>query len=170
MLGPLDPATSAVPVDQLTALTSVVSASGQTVSLRAATSGDVVGLQLGASFPGYDQAVEGGPHELEQWWMVSNIDNQHLVWGLAPAAITGVDVYLDGGGVVSGPTFPIASDPASVAFLVVLPELAQIEGLAGVAGEEVRLAGAEVATSLERISEPSPHLLEWTAFVPMVQH
>ena len=171
MLPPLDPATSRVPLDGLSDVVTDQAVNGP-VTLQAATDGRLVAMQLSAPWlAGFGPGIEGTPRELETYWMVSTVDNQHVVWGIAPAEVDRVDVYLTDGDVVSADTVDAPAGAATRMFTAVLPELAEIENLAGVRADgSVLLAGSRVQESLAQITHPGPHLREWTAFVPMVMH
>jgi hypothetical protein len=142
------------------------------VTLQAATDGQAVGMQLSAPWlTGFGPGIEGTPRELQRYWMVSTVDNQHVVWGIASNEVRQADVYLTDGQVVSTDTVAFPAGTGTSVFAVVLPQLAEIEGLAGVRADgSVFLAGSRVQESLAQVSQPGPHLREWTAFVPMVVH
>jgi hypothetical protein len=157
-----------------TGLTDVVTdqAVNGPVTLQAGAGGRQVAMQLSAPWlTGFGPGIEGTARELQAYWMVSTVDNQHVVWGLASDEIRQVDVYLTDGQVVSTDTVAFPPGAGTRAFAVVLPQLAEIEGLAGARADgSVFLAGSRVEESLAQVSQPGPHLREWTAFVPMVVH
>lgn len=157
-----------------TGLTDVVTdqAVSGPVTLQAASDGQQMAMQLSAPWlTGFGPGIEGTIRELETYWMVSTVDNQHVVWGVASAEVRRVDVYLTDGDVVSTDTVAFPPGTGTSVFAIVLPELAEIENLAGSRADgSVFLAGSRVEESLEQVSQPGPHLREWTAFVPMVVH
>jgi hypothetical protein len=142
------------------------------VTLQAGTDGQAVALQLSAPWlTGFGPGLDGSIRELEAYWMVSTVDNQHVVWGIVPDEIRQVDVYLTDGQVVSTDTVAFPPGMGTSVFAIVLPQLAEIVGLAGVRADgSVFLAGSRVQESLAQVSQPSPRLREWTAFIPMVVH
>lgn len=171
ILPALDPATSRVPLDRLSDVVTDQAVNGP-VTLQAATDGRLVAMQLSAPWlTGFGPGIEGTPRELETYWMVSTVDNQHVAWGIAPGEVRRVDVYLTDGEVVSTDTVDAPTGTETSMFAIVLPQLAEIENLAGVRADgSVLLAGSRVPESLAQITQPGPHLREWTAFVPMVVH
>ncbi len=175
-LGPLDPATSSVPLDRLADLTSVTTAAGEVVSLQVAAAGERMAMQVigspDAPLGRFAQGVDGTFLDLAQWWMVSTVDAQHLVWGVAGGDIASVTVYTTDGRAVSGTTVPVdAPELDAVVFAVLLPEGALIEGMSGnLADGAVRLAGDDVAASLVYKRQHGPSQREYTAFVPVVTH
>jgi hypothetical protein len=170
----LRPAERLPALDTATGLTDVVTdeAVNGPVTLQAATDGQAVAMQLSAPWlTGFGPGIEGTPRQLESYWMVSTVDNQHVVWGLASEQVRRVDVYLTDGQVVSTDTVRLPLGRGTGVFAVVLPQLTEIENVAGARSDgAVFLAGSRVEESLEQISQPGPHLREWTAFIPMVVH
>jgi hypothetical protein len=159
---------------ELEGLTDVVTdeAVNGPVTLQVATDGQAVAMQLSAPWlTGFGPGIEGTPRELQSYWMVSTVDNQHVVWGIASNEVRQADVYLTDGQVVSTDTVAFPAGMGTRVFAVVLPQLAEIEGVAGVRADgSVFLAGSRVQESLAQVSQPGPHLREWTAFIPMVVH
>jgi hypothetical protein len=170
-LPPLDPATSRVPLDGLTDVAADDSANGS-VTLQAAGEGDLLAMRLSAPWlTGFEPGIEGTRRELETYWMVSTVYNQHVVWGVASDEVRRVDVYLTDGQVVSADTVDFPQGGVTSMFVIVLPQLATIENLAGIRADgSVLLAGSQVEESQAQISQWGRHLQEWTAFIPMVVH
>jgi hypothetical protein len=171
ILPALDPATSRVPLDRMSDVMTDQAVNGP-VTLQAATDGRLVAMQLSAPWlTGFGPGIEGTPRELQRYLMVSTVDNQHVAWGIAPDEVRRVDVYLTDGEVVSTDTVDAPAGIGTSMFAIVLPQLAEIENLVGVrADSSVFLAGSRIQESLAQITQPGPHLREWTAFVPMVVH
>ena len=121
---------------------------------------------------GFGSGIEGTPRQLQTHWMVSAIDAQFIVWGIVPSDIREVTVYTSEGDPVSVGTVPVGPpEMASAAFAVVLPERGLIEGMSGqLADGTVSLAGTKLDESLTQFRRHSPLNLEWTGFVPVVQH
>ncbi|HEV7759996.1 MAG TPA: hypothetical protein VGO78_13440 [Acidimicrobiales bacterium] len=171
MLDALDPATTVLPLDQLRDVATVEGNGPAT--LQVVDDGTRIGLQLSSTWAvGFSPSVEGTPHELERYWMVSAMDNQFMVWGLVPGDVARVTVFTEDGQQVSAQTLPVGAPEVQVrAFVLILPPLAYIGGMSGERDDGTPvLAGTEIESSLVRFQQHSPMLKEWTGFVPVVQH
>jgi hypothetical protein len=171
MLDALDPATSDLPLDQLRDV-ATVDGNGP-ATLQVVDDGTRIGLQLSSTWAvGFSPSVQGTPHELERYWMVSAMDNQFMVWGLVPGDVARVTVFTEDGQQVSAETLPVGAPAMEArAFVLILPPLAYIGGMSGERDDGTPvLAGTEIDASLVRFQEHSPLLKEWTGFVPIVQH
>ena len=170
--GLLDPATSDVPLDRLADVVELPE-SYWPVILQAADDGHEIALQLTApGDTGFGSGIEGTPQQLQTHWMVNAVVNRFVVWGLVPSDVASVTISTKDGASFGADTVPVGpSELQSRAFAVILPQLAYIDGVSGeLADGTVSLAGVELEASLVQFQQHSPFLLEWTGFIPVVQH
>jgi hypothetical protein len=161
-----------VPLDRLGRVAEVVAVNGSP-EVWAADDGEEIALEIRADWLiGFGSGIEGTPRQLQTHWMVSAVEAQFIVWGVVPSDVRSVSVFLTDGGFETTGTVPVGSpEMASRVFAVILPQGAFIEGVAGERADgSVALAGTHMEESLEQFTMHHPNRMEWTGFIPVVQH